>query len=75
MRTFNQLSPSIPLRSPRASGEAIACIDYGPEHDLLWVIIDDRTGQLWTVKNADVRAYKNVSIGRDSVDPIGEDKP
>lgn len=68
--SFTQLVPPIPLRSPRASGEAIAVIDYGKEDDLLWVIIDDRTGQIWTVKNADVRAYKNVSIGRDTVDSL-----
>lgn len=65
-----QLNPSIPLRSPRASGEAIAVIDYGPEHDLLWVIVDDTTGQIWSVRNPDVRAYKNPSIGRNTVDEV-----
>jgi hypothetical protein len=62
--TFTQLNPTIPLRSDKASGEAIAAIDYSIEHDLMWVIIDDTTGQVWTVPNKDVRAYANYSAGR-----------
>ena len=69
---FYQLRPSIPLRSPKASGEAIAVIDYSKEDDLLWVIVDDETGQIWTVPNGEVRSYKNYSIGRRSVDYVGE---
>lgn len=69
---FYQLRPSIPLRSPKASGEAIAVIDYSKEDDLLWVIVDDETGQLWWVPNGEVRAYKNYSIGRKAIDYVGE---
>jgi len=61
---FTQLNPTIPLRSDKASGECIAVIDYSIEHDLMWVIIDDTTGQVWTVPNKDVRAYANYSAGR-----------
>lgn len=68
--SFYQLNPSVPLRSPKASGEAIAVIDYGGEHDLMWVIIDDETGQIWTVPNGEVRAFKNYSIGRNAVDYV-----
>ena len=67
---FYQLRPSIPMRSPRASGEAIAVIDYGKEDDLLWLIIDDSTGQVWCVPNAEVRAFRNYSIGRNTVDEV-----
>jgi hypothetical protein len=62
--TFYQLNPTIPLRSPKASGEAVAVIDMSLEHDLMWVIIDDTTGQVWTVPNRDVRAFANYSAGR-----------
>jgi len=62
--TFYQLDPTIPLQSDKASGEAVAVIDYSIEHDLMWVIIDDTTGQVWTVPNRDVRAYANYSAGR-----------
>lgn len=64
VRHFYQLHPTIPLRSPKASGEAIAVIDMSIEHDLMWVIIDDATGEIWTVPNKDVRAYSNYSAGR-----------
>lgn len=67
---LTQLNPTIPLRSPKASGEAIAVIDYSIEHDLMWVIVDDETGQVWTVPNSEVRAYKNYSAGRNNVDVI-----
>lgn len=61
---FYQLNPTIPLKSPKASGECIAVIDYSSEHNLLFVIIDDETGEVWTVPNADVRGFKNYSVGR-----------
>lgn len=61
---LTQLNPTIPLRSDKASGECIAVIDYSIEHDLMWVVIDDATGQVWTVPNKDVRAYANYSAGR-----------
>lgn len=62
--SLTQLNPTIPLRSPKASGEAIAVIDYSIEHDLMWVIVDDATGEIWTVPNKEVRAYANYSAGR-----------
>jgi len=58
------LNPTIPLKSEKASGECIAIIDYSIEHDLMFVIIDDATGQIWTVPNPDVRAFANYSAGR-----------
>lgn len=62
--SFVQLNPTIPLRTSRGGGEAIAVIDYSSEHDLMWVIIDDATGEVWTTPNADVRGFKNYSVGR-----------
>lgn len=67
--TLTQLNPTIPLRSDRASGECIAVIDYSIEHDLMWVVIDDATGQIWTVPNRDVRGYANYSAGRNLTPP------
>jgi len=67
--TLTQLNPTIPLRSDKASGECIAVIDYSIEHDLMWVVIDDATGQVWTVPNKDVRAYANYSAGRNLKPP------
>jgi hypothetical protein len=63
MRSLTQLMPSIPLRTPKGGGEAIAVIDYGPEADLVWVVIDDATGEVWGHPNRDVRGFPNYSLG------------
>jgi hypothetical protein len=63
--SFTQLNPSIPLNVlGKGHAEAIAVIDYGPEHDLLWVSILDSNGEIWCVPNKDVRGIANYSIGR-----------
>ena len=61
---FTQLNPSIPMDTPKGAGLALAVIDYGLEHSLLWVVAIDDTGEIWCVPNADVRAQKNWSAGR-----------
>ena len=62
--SFNQLNPSIPLDTPKGAGIAIACIDYGPEHHLMWVVIQDETGEIWTWENPFVRGTKSITLGR-----------
>lgn len=59
-----QLSPHIPLKTPK--GEAIAhfLIDYGCEEDLYWVCFINETGECWTFSNRDIRALKNITHGR-----------
>lgn len=61
---FTQLNPSIPMETPKGRGLAIAVIDYGLEHSLLWVVAIDATREVWCVPNADVRVQKNWSAGR-----------
>ena len=61
---FTQLNPSIPMDTAKGSGLALAVIDYGLEHNLLWVVAIDDTGEIWCVPNGDVRAQKNWSAGR-----------
>lgn len=63
MTTHLQLSPPLWLRTPKGVGLAHFLIDYGPEHDLLWVVADDATGEVWTVPNPDVRFIPNYSLG------------
>lgn len=58
-----QLKPTIWLDTPKGVGLAHFVIDYGEEHDLLWVVIDDATGEVWTWANPEVRGIKNVSLG------------
>ena len=42
----------------------IGLIDYGPEHNLIWVTAIDRTGEIWCAPNPKVRMLKNWTMGR-----------
>lgn len=59
-----QLKPPLPLVTPNGSGWAHLVIDYGQEHDLLWVVFLNDSGQCWTYSNREVRIEKNVTMGR-----------
>ena len=61
---FTQLNPSIPLDTPKGKGFAVAVIDYGLEHSLLWVVAIDATREVWCVPNSEVRMQTNWSAGR-----------
>jgi hypothetical protein len=61
-----QLNPPIPLNTPRGPALAHILIDYGPEHNLMWVCFGDDDGQCWTWPNNKVRAQKNISLGRNT---------
>jgi hypothetical protein len=47
-------------------------IDYGPEHDLMWVCFQDDTGECWTWENAHIRARVNHTMGRKKISRIEE---
>lgn len=57
-----QLDPPLPLMTPKGSGWAHLVIDYGQEHDLLWVVFLDADGACWTVPNPQVRLDPNWSL-------------
>ena len=59
-----QLNPTLPLETPRGKGFAHFVIDYFQEHDLLWVVFLDDSGECWTFQNSEIRIQKNLSIGR-----------
>lgn len=50
------------MSSPFGNGFAIAVIDYGAEHHLLWVIVIDANGEIRTVANPDVRVRPNETM-------------
>ncbi len=58
-----QLNPTIPVATPKGPGIAHFIIDYGIEHDILWVIFLDN-GECWTYPNTQIRAEQNISAGR-----------
>lgn len=59
-----QLNPVIPLETPKGKGYAWFLLDYGEEHHLMWVVAIDETGEIWTFSNPEVRAQKNITMGR-----------
>jgi len=58
-----QLNPPIPVKTPKGDGYAQVLIDYGPEHNLMWVVFQDN-GECWTWQNYEIRAHKNITLGR-----------
>lgn len=62
---FTQLDPPIPLDViDKGKGLAIGMIDYGPEHNLIWVTAIDATGEIWCAPNPKVRMQQNWTMGR-----------
>lgn len=60
-----QLSPCIPVITPKGQALAHFLIDYGIEHDLYWVCAQQGTGECWTWSNRDITFPKNITIGRE----------
>lgn len=58
-----QLNPPIPVKTPEGNALAQVLIDYGAEHDLLWVCFQSN-GECWTWRNQDIRAETNITFGR-----------
>ncbi len=61
-----QLNPTIPLITPKGKGFAHFLIDYSQEHDLLWVVFLNESGECWTFPNAEIRIDNNFSLGRNN---------
>lgn len=59
-----QLNPTIPIDTPKGEGLAHFLIDEGVEHDLMWVVFITATAECWTFQNRDIRAQKNITLGR-----------
>ena len=62
--TVLQLSPTIPMMTPKGAGQAILVIDYSSEHNLIWTFIIDSTGEIWSFQNPHVRGQKNITMER-----------
>ena len=64
MQNLIQLNPPLPVVTPLGKGLAHVLIDYGIEHSLLWVCFQTDTRECWTWSNKDIKADKNITIGR-----------
>lgn len=62
---FTQLNPTLPLHVlDRGDGYAVGVIDYGQEHNLIWVTVLNDGGEVWCAPNNMVRFGKNWTMGR-----------
>lgn len=62
---FVQLNPTIPVHVlDKGDGYAVAVIDYGQEHNLIWVTAITETGEIWCAPNPKVRVCQNWTMGR-----------
>lgn len=66
---ITQLNPPLALDTVKGQGWAHFVIDYGPEHDLMWVVFMDKDGACWTVPNPEIRLQFNWTMGRRKPDP------
>lgn len=72
---FTQLNPAIPLHVlGKGDGYAIGMIDYGQEHNLIWVTALSANGEIWCAPNPSVRLGRNWTMGRAENPLIAEDK-
>jgi hypothetical protein len=63
--SFHQLEPTIPVHViEKGDGYAFAVIDYGQEHDLIWVTALTGSGEIWCAPNPRVRVQSNWTMGR-----------
>ena len=61
------IEPAYSGHNPKGDGYAHVLIDYGAEFNLLWVVFLDDSGECWTYDNTQIRAQKNVTMGRTHV--------
>lgn len=59
-----QLNPPQSILAPKGEGFAHVLTDYGLESDLYWTVFITATGEAWTFANREVRATKNITLGR-----------
>jgi hypothetical protein len=64
-----QLSPPIPLDTPRGRAWAHVLLDYGSEMDLLWCCFIAATGECWCFRNGNSRPPTRHVTGRDLPEP------
>jgi len=63
--SFTQLDPQLPVTvEGKGAGYAFAVIDYGQEHNLIWVVALNDSGEIWCSPNPKVRLCTNWTMGR-----------
>jgi hypothetical protein len=63
--SFTQLNPALPVTvEDKGPGYAFAVIDYGQEHNLIWIVALNANGEIWCSPNPKVRMCNNWTMGR-----------
>lgn len=60
---MTRIDPPLPLETPKGLAMAYFLLDYGIDHDLLWVCFINSTRECWTFANPQIRAVSNLSLG------------
>jgi hypothetical protein len=68
-----QLNPQWPVNTPKGEGYVVALLDYSQEHDTLFKVCINATGEYWDFPQSQVRGVKNFSLNR--LNPTRLDKP
>ena len=58
-----QLSPPIPMKTPRGNGFANFLVDRGMEFDNEWIVFLEN-GEIWSFLNPEVRLENNYTYNR-----------
>lgn len=60
-----QLNPMLPIVrvSDSMKGYAFLVIDYSQEHNLMFTCIMNN-GEIWTLKNSEIKGEQNITLGR-----------
>ena len=67
---FTQLDPPLPVDiKGKGKGFAFAVIDYGQEHNLIWVTGLSDSGEIWCAPNPLVRLQTNWTMERAVLPP------
>lgn len=68
-----QLNPPLPLFSipHQEEGYAHFLLEYGIENYFYFIVALEKTGELWILSNRDVRATKNFTAERPSINKDG----
>jgi hypothetical protein len=58
--------PQQPLEvdTPRGRGRVWLVTDYGAEIEKLFAVIINENGEIWEFTNKDIKATKNITMGR-----------
>jgi hypothetical protein len=62
-----QLEPPYPVivtSKDNKKGYAFLMTDYGMEHDRIWSVVMNDSGEIWDVPNHEIRMQKNWTAGR-----------